>query len=151
MADDKECDFCTTEANPQVAAWRFPCSPFTASSGAPNLFIDYRGDWAACDECRRLVALERWDELVDRCFNRAPEFWIRATQASVGLLSKALGTPMEVRPGEELEAARSFQRMVWTATWREFNRHRRGPAIRLTGDEIFPDPLPWKREGDDGS
>ncbi len=54
-ADGKDCDFCGVRG----VAWRFPCRPFRAY--VPGHGVDYRGDWACCEECRPLFEEERWE------------------------------------------------------------------------------------------
>lgn len=141
------CDFCSAVSNPTSAAWRFPCRIFTAQSGVHDLAIQYRGDWAACDECRPLVEAEHWDGLADRTFSRDPELYVRAMHGAIARLSR-LGPlpPMEVPPEREVEAAREWQDIFWSTAWQAFAAHRRGPAEPLQGGEIFAEPLILRKQ-----
>ncbi len=136
------CDFCSIDTNPVDASWRFSCRMFRAQASVPELVIEYRGDWAACDDCRPLVEAEQWDALADRCFERDPDFYVRAMHAGVAHLSGLGPLPeMEVPPEREVEAAQAWHSMFWTDTWTSFVAHRRGPAMPLTGGEVFAAPL----------
>ena len=52
------CDFCSGEP----MKFRILCHDFIAPTG------DYKseGDWAACAECGKFIAADRWDELITR-------------------------------------------------------------------------------------
>ena len=55
------CDFCSTP-NP---TWRYPAKSFEAEQHG-NVHINSEGDWAACDECHRLIQTGNREGLLTR-------------------------------------------------------------------------------------
>jgi hypothetical protein len=58
---DLICDFCSAPA----PAWRYPARTFLAYCVA-NVAGESVGDWAACDECHRLIEAEDRNGLAQR-------------------------------------------------------------------------------------
>jgi len=61
---NSRCDFCGMD----YAWWGFPCKDFSVGTMNGD---DYgsSGDWAACDDCKKLVEDDRVAELIDRCID----------------------------------------------------------------------------------
>lgn len=74
---DLICDFCSAPA----PAWRYPARTFLAYCVA-NVAGESVGDWAACDECHRLIEAEDRNGLAQRSLEelilKHPEAWLAA-------------------------------------------------------------------------
>lgn len=62
------CDFCTAPH----PTWRFPADNFDMDT--PNEHVSWGSvtDWAACDDCKRLIEQGRWRQLANRTLDHRP-------------------------------------------------------------------------------
>jgi hypothetical protein len=94
------CDFCS-DPDPR---WCFPAAAFTQEAYAWGSC----DDWAACDDCHRLIVLERYERLLKRSARAylrrngslTPHVLEALSRLHESFRAHRMGPPIEIDPGE---------------------------------------------------
>ena len=100
-----QCDFCSAPS----PVWRYPARSFVAYC-VPNVAGESVGDWAACDQCHRLIE----------------------TDDARGLAQRSLDELVLKHPEASLAAAVLYDELA--DLHQQFFAHRRGTAVPITAN-----------------